>query len=77
MARTVTALKVVGQDGKDGSKGIECPSSSSSIMNTTIYKGIRASASLFGLYKSCQMGYKIRMGAIQNFGTVIHEYDVS
>ena len=75
MARTVTALKVVGQDGKDGTKGIECPSSS--IMNTTIYKAMRASGALFGLYKSCQMGYKIRMGAIQNFGTVIHEYDVS
>ena len=49
----------------------------SSTMPSTMYEVVRVSTAFSGLYKSCQMAYKIRMGAIQNFGAVIHEYDVS
>ena len=48
-----------------------------SIPDATIYNGARAFIAICAIFKCCHNAYSIRMGAIENFGTVIHEFDVS
>ena len=47
-----------------------------SVSETSIYKGARVFIAICAILKCCQRAYSIRMGAIDNFGTVIHEFDV-